>query len=116
MGGYDLFAVANTIPLEHVSCPHAIATEVSDDKIYWTDLIKKHIARANLDGTEEEVVVQNVNYSLGLAVDSYAENIYFTDRAKKTVEVAKHDGRFRKVLIELATHSPVGLAIDSTRG
>lgn len=76
----------------------------------------KHIARSNLDGTNEEIILQNVSYSMAIAVDSYAGNIYFTDRDKKTVEVAKLDGKYRKVLIQSQMHNLVGLAIDIQRG
>ena len=116
LGGDDLFTIANTLPLEHASCPSAVASNPAEEKVYWTDLTLKHIARANLDGTEEEIIVQNVSYSLGLVVDSYGGNMYFTDKVKKTVEVAKLDGSNRKVLIRSYTHQPVGLAIDSSRG
>ncbi|PFX27283.1 Low-density lipoprotein receptor-related protein 6 [Stylophora pistillata] len=116
LGADDLFSVANTLPLENVACPSAIASHSAMEKIYWTDLTMKHIARSNLDGTDEEVIVQNVSYSVAIAVDSYAGNIYFTDRDKKTVEVAKLDGKFRTVLIQSQTHDLVGLAIDTQRG
>lgn len=110
-----MFSVANTLPLEHVSCPSAIASHPAGEKIYWTDLTMEYIARANIDGTNEEIIVQNV-YSLALVVDSYAGNIFFTDKNKKTVEVAKLDGSFRTVLIQSQTDDMVGLAIDSKRG
>lgn len=83
--------------------------------MYWTDLTLEHIARANLDGTNEEIIVPNV-YSRALVVDSYAGNIFFTDMVKKTVEVAKLDGSFRSVLIHSQTDELVGLAIDPERG
>ena len=116
LGGDDLFYVASSVFLEHASCPTAIASNPAEEKLYWTDLTFKHIARANLDGTQEEVIVQNVGNSLALAVDSYGGNIYFTDKDMGTVEVAKLDGSNRKVLIRSSTHQPVGLAIDPSRG
>ena len=116
LGGDDLFYVASSVFLKHASCPNAIASNPAEKKLYWTDLTFKHIARVNLDGTQEEVIVQNVGNSLALAVDSYGGNIYFTDKDTRTVEVAKLDGSNRKVLIRNSTHQPVGLAIDSSRG
>ena len=116
LGGGYLFDVANTLPLKHASCPSAVASNPADKKVYWTDLTFKHIVRANLDGTDEEIIVENVEHSLGLAVDSYSGNIYFTDKGNKTVQVAKLDGSSRKVLIDTSPHEPVGLAIDSSRG
>lgn len=86
------------------------------EKIYWTDLTKKHIARANLDGTGEEIILQNVSYSMAIAVDRSAGNIYFTDKVRKTVEVARLNGSYRTVLIQSQTHDLVGLAIDPQRG
>lgn len=110
-----MFSVANTLPLEHASCPSAIASHAAGKKIYWTDQTLEHIARANLDGTNEEIIVQNV-YSLALVVDNYAGNIFFTDKVKKTVEVAKLNGSFRSVLIQSQSDELVGLAIDPKRG
>ena len=112
----DLLVFASSIALEHASCPTAVSSSSWDEKIYWTDLRFRHIARANLDGTEEEIILDNVIYSLGLAVDSLGRNIYFTDKTRKTVEVAKLDGSNRKVLIQSNTHEPIGLAIDPSRG
>ena len=108
--------LSNTLVLEHASCPLAISSSALDGKLYWTDLTFKHIARANLNGTEEEIIVRNVSQSLGLAVDSYGGNIYFTDGIRRTVEVAKLDGSYRKVLKQLPYHRPVALAIDRRRG
>ena len=116
LGGDDLLSVASSVFLEHASCPNAIASNPAEEKLYWTDLTFKHIARANLDGTQEEVIVQSVSNALGLAVDSYGGNIYFTDKDMRTVEVAKLDGSNRKVLIRSSTHQPVCLAIDPSRG
>ena len=108
--------LSNTLVLEHASCPHAISSSALDGKLYWTDLTFNHIARANLNGTEEEIIVRNVSQSFGLAVDSYGGNIYFTDGVRRTVEVAKLDGSNRKVLKQMPFHRPVALAIDPRRG
>lgn len=117
LGGDDLFSVASSLALENPSCPSAIASNPATGQIYWTDTNKYHIVRANLDGTGEEIILENVTQSKGgLVVNARAGNIYYTDSGKKTLEVAKLDGSCRKVLIQSQTHEFVGLAIDSMRG
>lgn len=111
-----MFQTANALPLGKASCPSAVVANPAEEKLYWTDLSLKHIARANLDGSQEEIIVQNVSNSLGLAVDSYGGNIYFTVKDRRSVEVAKLDGSNRKALVQSTTHEPVGLAIDPSRG
>ena len=51
-------------------------------KMYWRSASSKSINRANLDGSEAELIIQNTNALLGspnLAVDFTGETIYWED-------------------------------------
>ena len=45
------------LPLDNTPNPVAVDYDPVDHKLYWTDVALKSISRANLDGTEQEVVV-----------------------------------------------------------
>lgn len=64
--------------------PLAIALDLSGGKVYWVDAqtVTNHVARANLDGTAAEVLVQFPLASSGLtdiAVDPAGDALFFAD-------------------------------------
>ena len=48
------------IPVQNVSHPVAVDYDAVDHKLYWADQQLRAIMRANLDGTQEEVVVRDL--------------------------------------------------------
>ncbi len=66
-----------------VTGPEAIALDLDAGKIYWTDVIDDVIARANLDGSDAEMLMgdDKAEASRGLALDLGAGKMYWTDAA-----------------------------------
>jgi PKD repeat protein len=72
-----------------------IAYDKVNEKVYWTDFTNdlglNNIWRMNLDGTNEEVIVSNLNEPYGIAIDNTAGKIYWGD-SDGTVSKADLDG------------------------
>lgn len=103
-------------PLEittNISRPVAIDYDPVEDKIYWTDVTLKLVARAFPNGTSVEILAHdNVNIPDGLAVDYIGRNVYWTDAGTSKVEVARIDGSYRKSLITTNIEKPRALILD----
>ena len=56
---------------KYVDDPEALAVDWVSDKLYWTDQDLKKVLRANLNGTNPEVVVDNLKSPRGIAIDPY---------------------------------------------
>ena len=73
--------------------------------------------RANLDGSQVEVVISHgLDTVDGLAVDSTGKKLYWTDTGNKHIEVAALDGTMRKVLIWKDLDSPRAIALYYDEG
>jgi len=72
-----------------------IAYDKVNEKIYWTDFTNdagsNNIWRMDLDGTNEEVIVSNLNEPYGIAIDNVAGKIYWGD-SDGTISKADLDG------------------------
>src|SRR5207302_3433755 len=49
--------------------PFGLAVDVASGKIYWSEYDPGNIGRANLDGTEQEILITGLPGPLGLALD-----------------------------------------------
>lgn len=97
----------------NISRPVAIDYDPVEDKIYWTDVTLKLVARAFPNGTSVEILAHdNVNIPDGLAVDYIGRNVYWTDAGTSKVEVARIDGSYRKSLITTNIEKPRALILD----
>lgn len=83
---------------------------------YWTDVSGKTISRARLDGTDSEVLVQNLGSPEGVAVDWISKNIYWTDSGVDKIQVSRLDGTSRKILFSDGLVNPRAIAVDPVRG
>ncbi|XP_041365332.1 low-density lipoprotein receptor-related protein 4-like [Gigantopelta aegis] len=98
---------------------NAIAVDVDthEAKMYWTDTVLDHIARANLDGSDYEIVIsEGLHTADGLAIDSVGRKIYWTDDGRNRIEVATLDGKMRKVLIWQNLDKPRAIALHYDAG
>lgn len=82
-------------------------------KMYWADF--GGIVRANLDGSEIEVVVKGLFGVLGIAVDIPGGKIYWTNSANK-IRRANLDGSHVQDLITGGLDDPWGIALDLGAG
>lgn len=95
-----------------------------DGKIYWAVQVLPPpnpgqtidgILRANLDGTEVEVVVDGLGSPIGIALDLVARKVYWADHGFGTISRANLDGSdVEDVLTGL--NDPIDLALDVAAG
>ena len=107
----------NIIPLVGVKEANALDFSVHDMQIYWTDVTLKSISRAFLNGSSiEHLIVVDLYFPDGLAVDWIAKNLYWTDSELQRIEVARLDGQHRKMLIWKDLWEPRELTLDQHQG
>lgn len=107
----------NVIPLVGVKEANALDFSVHDMQIYWTDVTLKSISRALVNGSSiEHLIVVDLDYPDGLAVDWIAKNLYWTDSKLQRIEVARLDGQHRKMLIWKDLWEPRELTLDPVSG
>ncbi|KAK5896343.1 hypothetical protein CgunFtcFv8_009955 [Champsocephalus gunnari] len=105
------------IPLTGVKEASALDFDVTDNRIYWTDITLKTISRAFMNGSALEHVVEfGLDYPEGMAVDWLGKNLYWADTGTNRIEVSKLDGQHRQVLVWKDLDSPRALALDPAEG
>ncbi|XP_041071839.1 low-density lipoprotein receptor-related protein 6 isoform X2 [Carcharodon carcharias] len=105
------------IPLTGVKEASALDFDVTDNRIYWTDISLKTISRAFMNGSSLEHVVEfGLDYPEGMAVDWLGKNLYWADTGTNRIEVARLDGQHRQVLVWKDLDSPRALALDPAEG
>ncbi|XP_069618965.1 low-density lipoprotein receptor-related protein 6 [Ranitomeya imitator] len=105
------------IPLTGVKEASALDFDVTDNRIYWTDISLKTISRAFMNGSALEHVVQfGLDYPEGMAVDWLGKNLYWADTGTNRIEVSKLDGLHRQILVWKDLDSPRALALDPAEG
>ena len=105
------------LPISNISNPVALDYDVVEDRVYWTDVGKKTISRAFLNGSSHEIIFdRNVQAPHGLAVDSLGRNIYWTDAGTKMLEVSKLNGSRRTSLLTHNLYTPRDIILDVYKG
>ena len=105
------------IPLVGVKEAYALDFSVHDMQIYWTDVTLKSISRAFLNGSHvEQLIMADLKFPDGLAVDWIAKNMYWTDSELQRIEVARLDGQHRKMLVWKDLWEPRELTLNPVSG
>jgi len=108
-----------TLMLLALACGALADTAV---RVYWGewqayDPTDSYIARANLDGSSQEILADGFQEGVGvkdLAIDQVAGKLYWANRSEGLIECSNLDGSARVTVITDA--NPVGLAIDADGG
>lgn len=97
--------------------PVALDMDITENRIYWTDIRLHTISRVFINGSSPEVIISESVYdSYGLAVDPLGRNIYWTETTANTIEVSRMDGTMRKVLIHQDLDDPRDIILDLDKG
>ncbi|XP_064480176.1 low-density lipoprotein receptor-related protein 4-like [Ornithodoros turicata] len=100
------------VPISNIYNAVAVDFDLDQWKLYFTDVTLDVIRKADLNGSNVEVVIdKNLESADGLALDWVAKNMYWTDSRKKVIEVARADGSSRKQLVNLDLDEPRALAL-----
>ena len=78
--------------------------------MYWTDAGTSKIQRANLDGTNVEIIISSLNFPDGIALDLQARKMYWTDFGSDKIQRANLDGTNVEDLVNGI--SSYGIALD----
>ena len=84
-------------------------------KVYWTDPVTETIRRADLDGSDEEQLLQLTNARTGLALDLVAAKMYWTEDAA-SIRRANLDGSQVEEVISGGFSSLSSIALDQNGG
>ena len=82
---------------------------LSADSLYWAEQ-SGDIRSANLNGTNEKVVVSGLVVPTSLAIDGGAGKIYWTDQETGSIGSANLNGTHEQTLV--MNNVPYGLALD----
>ena len=105
-------AVRVTVSSEFVFTPPTPSTL---SHMYWTSPEAGIIYRANLDGSNAEVLVTGLNYPLSLALDGAGSQMYWISPEAGSIYRASLDGSNVEALIT-APNPPLFLVLDAARG
>ena len=89
-----------------------VVLDLTNRKMYWTDIFAKKIQRADLDGQNvEDLVTMGLSFPFGIALDLINSKMYWTDTATHTIQRADLDG---SNVVDLVTglSFPFGIALD----
>lgn len=102
----------STIVLPAAGLGAGIALDIPGGKIYWTNNSAPSISRADLSGTNVEVIVPGgLAAPYDIEVDPGAGFIYWSDSSLNTIERANLDGTGR-ITLWPGLNTPRGIALD----
>ena len=108
---------ATRLPFTAISRPVALDYDPIEDRVYWTDVTRKTISRAFMNGSAQEVLFDmKVEIPDGLAVDFLGRNLYWTDTGTNKLEVSKLDGSYRTALVTRNLDQPRDIILDHVIG
>ncbi|XP_076471456.1 low-density lipoprotein receptor-related protein 1B-like isoform X2 [Babylonia areolata] len=122
--GVDLSAAYyNVIPAlteSIVKNAPAIDYDVQSDRLYWTDINRKVISSAFLNGTGVQTIIDTgLSNPEGFAIDWLSRNMYFTsyNQVKASISVARLDGAFRTEIVTETNRSKLNsIAVHPKKG
>jgi low density lipoprotein receptor-related protein 5/6 len=85
---------------------------VGREKMYWSDRGNNKIHRANLDGTDIEVLASGMSELRGVAVDLQNHRLYWADNGANKIQRSLLDGTQVEDLVTTGLSFPAGIALD----
>ncbi|CAK8681308.1 unnamed protein product [Clavelina lepadiformis] len=74
------------LPLTDVGVPQSVDYDEKTKKIYWADTAGSRIIRSNLNGTEQEVILTDVQ-TYSIALDQASRNLYVVEANRDAIIV-----------------------------
>ncbi|XP_041474760.1 very low-density lipoprotein receptor-like [Lytechinus variegatus] len=93
--------------------PWAVAFDNRSRTVFWSDAVLDAIFRANIDGTDQRIIVDNLGYPAGLSIDTVNDRIYWTDRELDVVGSSTLNGTDRTVLVNSGLTTPEGITVST---
>ncbi len=82
-----------------------------NEKVYWTTGGDETIKRANLDGSNPEIIIQNTTNIAIIEIDNNTNRLYFTESDSGQIKSCNLDGSDLQVLVQ-GTGIVLGLDVD----
>lgn len=100
--------------------PTGLALDTVHGKMYWTDLEGNRngtgsIHRSNLDGSQAETLLTEVDEAYGIAVDAVGGKIYWPELSTHKIQRANLDGSGVEDLVT-GLDTPVTISLDLSEG
>jgi DNA-binding beta-propeller fold protein YncE len=92
-----------------------LALDLADGKIYFSSQFGNTISDANLDGTDQQLLLSGLSEPSGIALDIASGKLYWTDWGG-TIEDSNLDGSDRQTLLTGGVQGQSGLALDLSNG
>jgi len=93
--------------------PIDVDIDPEQEKIYWTDRGSDAVRRANLDGSDMEVLVDNskveMRDAIGMSLDLAARKMYWSDMTTGIIHRASFDGSKIETVVPPNGHRPLGV-------
>ena len=105
-----------TEPQLHDGRVLAVAVDVEEKTLYFSDQVSKTIKRIDLQSNKIEVVASEVGHCEGIAIDWVHKYIYWTDNENDRIEKSRVNGSDRKVLFDKDVQNPRGITVDPVHG
>lgn len=100
-----------------VATPGALALDLVNGKMYFLDEGYTQISRANLDGSDLEILhADSYGWLSGLSLDIAAGKIYVCEQVDGSIFRVNTDGTNKEVLIPNGTHYPFDIRVDAAAG
>ena len=91
-------------------------TVEGDSSFFWTDDDTDKIQRANLDGSNVQILVRGLGVPYGIALDVVGGKMYWTDIGTDKIQRANLDGSNIEDLVTQGLRAPSYLALDVAGG
>lgn len=94
--------------------PRAIVLDPLQALVFWTDWgASAHIGRMNMDGSNEQVILQDrtIRWTNALAVDAPAQRLYFGDAHRDYIASCNYDGSKRRMVLRGSVRHIFALAV-----
>lgn len=100
-----------------VATPGALALDLVNGKMYFLDEGYTQISRANLDGSDLEILhADSYGWLSGLSLDIAAGKIYVCEQVDGSIFRVNTDGTNKEVLIPNGTYYPLDVRVDAAAG
>ena len=105
-----------TEPQAHGGRVLAVAVDVEEKTLYFSDQVSRTIERIDLKSSKTEDVASEVGSCEDIAIEWVNKYIYWTDNTNGRIEMSRVNGSDRKVLFDRDVQNPRGITVDLVHG
>ena len=92
--------------------PRGLAYSPQLNKLYWTELGNSCIKRSNMDGSQIETLIEDVQEPHGLAIDTLDNKIYWADRMTNKIQRSDLNGNQVETILDSTLQNPAAIDLN----